>query len=64
MKVLAPSKKNEKNPPLLSTTLIIRFEGNCGTFGKEKKKPIVVNNIGSICPKKKKKKKPLFLFSF
>jgi hypothetical protein len=32
-------------------TLINRFEGSCGTFEKEKN-PIVINNIGSICPKK------------
>jgi hypothetical protein len=51
MKVVTPSKKNEKNPPLLSTTLINRFEGKCDTFGKEEKNPIVVNDIGSICPK-------------
>jgi hypothetical protein len=53
MKVVAPSKKNEKNPPLLSTTLINRFEGNCDTFGKEGKNPIVINDIGLVCLKKK-----------
>jgi len=42
--------------PLLFTTIINRFGGSCGSFEKEKK-PIVINNIGSICPKKKLKKK-------
>jgi hypothetical protein len=31
--------------------LINRFEGSCGTFGGEKKPPIVVNNIRLVCPK-------------
>jgi hypothetical protein len=41
----------KKNPPLLFTMLINRFEGSCGTFGGEKKPPIVVNNIRLVCPK-------------
>jgi hypothetical protein len=40
----------EKSSLLLSTTLINRFEGSYATFGKEKK-PIVINDIGSIYPK-------------
>jgi hypothetical protein len=51
MKVVAPSKKNETNFPLLSTTLINRFERSCGTFGEEKKL-MFVNDIGSICLEK------------
>jgi hypothetical protein len=50
---MAPLKKNEKKPSLLSTMLINRFDGSCGTFGEGKKKPIVVNKIGSICSRKK-----------
>jgi len=52
---VAPLKKNEKNkilPPLFSTTFINKFEGSYGMLGKGKKS-IVVNNIGSICPKNK-----------
>jgi hypothetical protein len=37
MKVVAPSKKNEKNTPLSFTMLINRFEGSCGTFEEGKK---------------------------
>ncbi len=33
---MAPSKKNEKNPPLSSTMFINWFEGSYGTFGEEK----------------------------
>jgi hypothetical protein len=46
----------KKNPPLLSTMLINRFEGICGTFGKGGLKNIVINNIGSVCPPQKKQK--------
>jgi hypothetical protein len=35
--------------------LINRFERSCDTFGKGKK-PNIIDNIGSICPKRKKKK--------
>jgi hypothetical protein len=49
MKVMAPSKKNGKNPPILSMVFINSFEGNCGTFGVEEKKLIVVNDIRSVC---------------
>jgi hypothetical protein len=52
MKVVAPLKKNEKNPLLLSLIFINRFEGSCGTFGGELKNPIVVNDIKLVCPKK------------
>jgi hypothetical protein len=51
MKIMAPSKKNEKNPPLLSMVLINSCEGNCGTFGVEENKLIVVNDIGLVCLK-------------
>jgi hypothetical protein len=61
MEVVAPSKKNEKNPPLLSTMFIIRFEGNCGTFGKERKTPLLSMTLCHFAPPKKK---PLFLFLF
>jgi hypothetical protein len=46
---VAPLKKNEnkKWPPLLSETLINRFEGSCGTFEKEKKPNV---DARSICP--------------
>jgi hypothetical protein len=50
MKVVVASKKNEKKSPMLSMMLINRFEGNCGTFGEEKIKFIVVNDNGLICP--------------
>jgi hypothetical protein len=50
-KIVAPLKKNEKNPPLSSTTLINRFEGNCGTFGKGKQKSTIIDDIPSICLK-------------
>jgi hypothetical protein len=53
MKVVAPSKKNEKNLPLLSMMFINRFEGSCGTF-QEEKKSIVINDTGFVCFKKKK----------
>jgi hypothetical protein len=42
----------EKNSPLLSTTFINRFEGNCGTFGKETKNPSIVNDNEPICLRK------------
>jgi hypothetical protein len=38
----------KKNLPLLSTMLIKRFEGSCGTFGEWEKKSIVVNDIRSV----------------
>jgi hypothetical protein len=47
MKIVAPLKKNEKNSPLSSKTLINRFEGSCGTFEKEKKPNV---DARSICP--------------
>jgi len=50
MKVVVASRKNEKKSPMLSMMLINRFEGNCGTFGEEKIKFIVVNDNGLICP--------------
>jgi hypothetical protein len=31
-----PQGKLKKNPPLLSITLINRFEGSCGTLGEAK----------------------------
>jgi len=43
----------KNNPSLSSMMFINMFEGNCDTFGKGKK-PNVVNNIGSICQRKKK----------
>jgi hypothetical protein len=43
----------KNNPPLSSTTLVNRFEGSCGTFGKEKQKPTIVNDIWSICSNNK-----------
>jgi len=53
MKVVAPLKKNEKNLPLLSMTLINRFEGSCGSFTEgKKKKLIVINDIGLVCSQK------------
>jgi len=47
MKVVAPLKNNEKNPPLLSTMLIKRFEGSCGTFGEGEKNPLISRNFSS-----------------
>jgi hypothetical protein len=41
MKVVVASKKNEKKSPMLSMMLINRFEGNCGTFGEEKKNSLL-----------------------
>jgi hypothetical protein len=43
---VTPLKNNEKNPPLLSTTLINRFERSCGTFGKGKKNPLSSTTLG------------------
>jgi len=54
-KVVAPSKKDEKKNPLLSTTFIDRFEGSCGTFGEEKNTQLFAH--GLVCPRKKKSKK-------
>jgi hypothetical protein len=34
MKVVTPSKMNEKKSPMLSMMLINRFEGTCATFGE------------------------------
>jgi len=34
--------------------LINRFKGSCDTFGKGKK-PNVIDDIGSVCPKRKEK---------
>jgi len=39
----------------LSITLINRFQGSYDTFGERKKKTIVINNLGLICPKNKNK---------
>jgi len=51
MKVVAPSKNNEKkNSPLLYMTLINRFEESCDTFAKDKN-PMSSMTFGSICPK-------------
>jgi len=52
---VAPSKKDEKKNPLLSTTFIDRFEGSCGTFGEEKNTQLFAH--GLVCPRKKKSKK-------
>jgi hypothetical protein len=42
-----------KKTPLLSTTLINKFERSCGTF-KERggKQPIVINDIRLVCLRK------------
>jgi hypothetical protein len=47
---MTTSINNEKkNPLLLSMIVINRFEKSCGTFKRRgKKKPSVINNIGSI----------------
>jgi hypothetical protein len=34
------------NPTFSSTTFSNRFEGNCGTFGKEKKNPLSSITLG------------------
>jgi hypothetical protein len=51
---VSPLKKNEKKTPVSFRTIINGFEGSCGTFGEEKK-PVVINNIGSIYPPPPKK---------
>jgi len=48
----------KEESPLLSMTLINRFEGNCGTCGKEKK-PIVIIDSGLICLWRKKLKRKI-----
>jgi hypothetical protein len=50
----------KKNPPLLSTMLIIGFEGICGTFGEGKKNHCHQQHWVSL-PRGRKKKKNLFL---
>jgi hypothetical protein len=40
--------------------LINRFERSCDTFGKGKK-PNIIDNIGSICPKRKKTLKKIII---
>jgi hypothetical protein len=39
----------KKKSPLLFTTLINKFEGNCDTFGEGGKKSCVIDDIGSVC---------------
>jgi hypothetical protein len=47
MKVVPPSKKNEKKSPIvLSTMLINRFGGSYGTLDKEKKTPLSSTILG------------------
>jgi hypothetical protein len=48
MKVVAPSQK--KNPPLLSMTLINKFERSCATFGEGKKNPLSSTTLGQFAP--------------
>jgi len=45
---VAPLKNNEKNPSLLCTMLINRFEGHCATFGKGKKNPLSSMTLGQF----------------
>jgi hypothetical protein len=35
---------------MLAMTLVNKFEGNCGTFGKGEKNLIIVNDTGLVCP--------------
>jgi hypothetical protein len=58
---VSPLKNNEKRIRLSSRIVINRFEGSCGTFGKEKK-PIVINDIGLLPPPKKKSFIFIFIF--
>jgi len=52
-KIMAPSMKNEKKKPLLlPTTFINKFERSYGTYRKGGGKLTVINDIGSVCPKK------------
>jgi hypothetical protein len=54
MKVVPPSKKNEKKSPIvLSTKLINRFEGNYGTLDREKKTPFSSTILGQLFQQKK-----------
>jgi len=52
---MAPLKKNEKKPSLLSTMLINRFDRSCGTFGEGKKKPLLSTKLGQFAQEKKLK---------
>jgi hypothetical protein len=38
----------KENPPLLSTMLIKRFEGNCDTFGEWEKNPLSSMTLGQF----------------
>jgi hypothetical protein len=62
---MTPLTYNEKETlPLLLMIVINRFERSCGTLeGGGRKKPTIINNIGSICLKKEKRKRIFNLFS-
>jgi hypothetical protein len=48
---MAPSKKNEKKIPLLSITFLIGLREVVTPLEREKKTPIVINDIRLVCPK-------------